>query len=380
MRITIVNGFFLPVPPVAGGATEKSWVRLARLFAAQGHRVVSISRRWPGQPDDETADGIRHLRLPGAGHHPKLWRNLVRDFRWSLRVYRQLPDADIVVCNALSLPVWLGTRKPSAGKVVVMCGRVPKGQYRRYRNIARVLAPSTIVRDWVLSENPRLADAVRVTGYPIDWTSLCSGTRAAAPETVTLGYVGRLHEEKGLSVLAAAIHRLASRTELPRWRLLLCGPVDVARGGSGSRWAADLRQRLEATIGTDRLEILPAAFDDTALADIYRGIDVFCYPSLAVRGETFGVAVAEAMAAGAAPVVSDLACFRDFVHPEKNGIVFEHSGPKAAERLADALARLVADAALRRSLAAAAQAEVARYDFPAYADRLLEDFAQLTRS
>jgi len=25
MRISIVNGFFLPVPPVSGGSTEKSW-------------------------------------------------------------------------------------------------------------------------------------------------------------------------------------------------------------------------------------------------------------------------------------------------------------------------------------------------------------------
>ena len=48
MKLTIVMGFFLPVPPVQGGATEKSWDRLATLLAERGHEVTVISRRWPG--------------------------------------------------------------------------------------------------------------------------------------------------------------------------------------------------------------------------------------------------------------------------------------------------------------------------------------------
>jgi glycosyltransferase involved in cell wall biosynthesis len=378
VRITIVNGFFLPVPPVAGGATEKSWHLLARQFARRGHDVVSISRRWPGQADDEKAAGIRHLRLPGADHHPQLWRNLLRDFRWSLRVSRRLPTADIVVCNALALPVWLGTRRPSAGKVVVMCGRVPKGQYRRYRKLARVLAPSSVIRDGVVAENPALADIVRVTGYPIDWTSLQAGPRPAESGCVTIGYVGRLHAEKGIALLADAAAKLATNPSLPPWRLLLCGPSETGQGGSGREWVDHLGQTLRATIGGERFELLPPAFDEAALAGVYRRIDVFCYPSLADRGETFGVAVAEAMAAGAAPVVSVLPCFRDFVRPGETGLAFNHAAPGAAEALAACLARLIADAAERRRLAGAAQSEVRRFDLPMFADALLADFASLT--
>ena len=48
MRISIVSGFFLPVPAVSGGATEKTWHGLAKDFAAQGHSVTLVSRRWPG--------------------------------------------------------------------------------------------------------------------------------------------------------------------------------------------------------------------------------------------------------------------------------------------------------------------------------------------
>ena len=37
MKITIVCGFLLPVPPVSGGAMEKMWWRLARLYVRRGH-------------------------------------------------------------------------------------------------------------------------------------------------------------------------------------------------------------------------------------------------------------------------------------------------------------------------------------------------------
>ena len=50
MKITIVMGFFLPVPALAGGATEKIWLRLAGLMTAAGHEVTVVSRRWPGLP------------------------------------------------------------------------------------------------------------------------------------------------------------------------------------------------------------------------------------------------------------------------------------------------------------------------------------------
>ena len=67
MRISIVTGFFLPVPPVRGGSTEKIWHRLAREFSSQKHEVTFISRAWPGFPDRETADWVRHIRLRGCG-------------------------------------------------------------------------------------------------------------------------------------------------------------------------------------------------------------------------------------------------------------------------------------------------------------------------
>ena len=371
-------GFFLPVPPLAGGATEKTWHGLAREFAARGHDVTVVSRCWPDLPLAEVRQGVRHLRLRGYAHTSSLPHNLWLDFLWSLRMWRALPPADVTIVNCVALPVWLGWFRRGTGRLVVMPGRIPKGQFRLYRRLDRVLAVSTVVREAVIAENPGLAPRIRVFGYPIDWAGLAGASRTITDgDPVTIGYVGRLHREKGLDLLVAATAQLAARKNLPKWRLMLCGPSDVARGGSGPEYTAGLDRQLGSILPPGGFRRLGPEFSDQGLAAIYRQIDVFCYPSLAVHGETFGVAVAEAMAAGAAPVVSSLKNFTDFVHSEHNGIVFDQASPEGAGRLADALADLVVNPTRRARLAAAAQASTKNYDFPCFAERLLEDFSTL---
>jgi glycosyltransferase involved in cell wall biosynthesis len=377
MKINVVMGFFLPMPPAAGGATEKSWDGLAREFARLGHEVTVISRTWPGWPAREVLDGVHHLRLEGHPHTGSLLRNLWHDYRWSRRVGPALPAADVTIVNAVTLPVWLRRRHPGAGRVVVMPGRVPKGQFRVYRSIDRVIAVSSPVRDAVVAENPQLAPVIRLHGYPIDWTGLAPRPAESPGGVVTVGYVGRLHREKGLSLLAGAAALLSAQPDLPRWRVLLAGPVDVARGGSGEAYARELDATLLGALGPDRYERLPAAFTPEALAQIYHRIDVFCYPSCSVRGETFGVAVAEAMAAGAVPAVSGLRCFTDFVHDGANGRVFDQAAPDATAQLATVVRALLRDPAERARLAAAARVATRRYDFPEFAASLLADFSTL---
>jgi glycosyltransferase involved in cell wall biosynthesis len=378
MKISIVMGFFLPVPPAAGGATEKTWHRLAREFAASGHEVTVFSRRWPGFPDRETLSGVHHVRLRGCAHTPRLWQNLRHDFFWSWRVFRMLPPADIVIVNCVALPVWLGRLRPSAGRVVILAGRMPKGQFRHYRRIARILAPSTTVRGKISAENPRLAPAVRITGYPIAWNELEKIPAPSPPDApVVISYIGRLHREKGLDLLLAALRLLAPEKKLPPWRAVLCGPADVAQGGSGPDYAAGLARQAAEFLAPDRFLIVPPVFDDHALKQVYHDTDIFCYPSLAARGETFGVAIAEAMAAGAVPVVSRLECFTDFIADGETGLVFDHTAPDAAGRLAASLEKLLMDPVLRTRLAAAARRRTEPYDFPRFARALLADFETL---
>ena len=154
--------------------------------------------------------------------------------------------------------------------------------------------------------------------------------------------------------LADALRLVHATPDLPPWRLLLCGPADVARGGSGADFRGRLLHQLSQAVPGSRFHLLEPQFNDRVLAALYRSMDIFCYPSLAVEGETFGVAVAEAMAAGAVPVVSALSCFRDFVQSDRNGLAFNHAAPDAPAQLAAALVRLLREPDTRRRLATAA--------------------------
>ena len=378
MKITIVTGFFLPVPPVRGGSTEKIWYRLAQEFAAAGHEVTLVSRAWPGFAAQETEAGVRHRRLPGADHTRSRLRNLWLDFRWGLRVTRALPPGEVVICNTVLLPVWLGRVKPSAGRVVAVLARMPKGHGRGYGGVDLALALGQAVAARLRAENPRLAPRIALFPYPIDWPLLAgarrAATRPAAP--LVIGYVGRLHPEKGLRHLLAAARLLARRADLPDWTLEIVGPASVASGGGGEAWWEGLRAEFAPALG-GRLRVSGPEFDPEKLARRYAAMDLFCYPSVAEEGETFGVAVAEAMAAGCAPVVSALACFRDLIEDGSTGLVFDHRAPDADARLAGALARLLEDAAGRQAMAGRAQAHAGRFDYAVCSRTVLGQLARL---
>jgi glycosyltransferase involved in cell wall biosynthesis len=370
LRISIVTGFFLPVPAVSGGATERSWYGLAKLFAAQGHSVTFISRRSAESAVATGTDGVTHIRVRGFDHTRNMAINLVLDFIWGIRVAVALPVGDVVICNTITLPVWLNRLKPSAGKVSVMIGRNPKGQVPFYRAVTRIYVPSTFVLslirgDWATSRT-------KVIGYPIDW-GLHAGSSHQSASPVTVGFIGRLHREKGIAMLIHAALILSKKGDLPPWRLRIVGPHLVTEGGDGSDWFEALKKESQS-LG-NLVEWMGPEFDSKALARIYGGMDIFCYPSIAERGETFGVAIAEAMAAKCAVVVSALACFSDLVVDGETGLVFEHAADSPEVRLAACIERLVRDEGLRNSLAVNGQQKATRYDYPRVSQNVLDDIA-----
>lgn len=380
MRITIVMGFFLPVPPVRGGSTEKIWFRLARHFADAGHTVTLVSRTWENWPRRETDRGLTLLRLPGRDHARRLAANLLLDLWWSLKVLRHLPPGDILVSNNVSLPIFARRLRPSTGRVAVVLGRMPKGQVRAYGAVDRLLATSQAVAARARHENPAVATRLTVFPNPIDWPLHQAARRQEEPgHPLTLGFVGRIHPEKGIEQLLAACALLLDRPGLPPWRCRIIGPADVALGGGGSNYLGQLRDGISPPL-VPRMEFLPPIFDPAVLARHYGEMDIFCYPTLAEKGEGLSIAPIEAMAAGAVPVLSRLDCYADLLRPEENGVSFDHQGERPAAELAALLAGLLTDTARRQRLAAAAQETARRYDYQISAQRLLADFAQLTGS
>ncbi|MEJ1971723.1 MAG: glycosyltransferase [Lacunisphaera sp.] len=197
MKITIVSGFFLPTPPVAGGAMEKMWWRLARLYVQRGHEVTILCRRWQDWPVEAVVEGVRIVRLPGFNHRRRLWQNLVLDAVWGLKMLTSLPAADILITNTVALPVFVRALRPRAGRLVVNLNRFPKGQLRWYRDVARLQAGSASIAAAAAEQAPALASVIRVVPNSIDCSAFAGPARPrSAAKPVVIGFIGRINPRK----------------------------------------------------------------------------------------------------------------------------------------------------------------------------------------
>lgn len=383
MRITIVQGAFLPVPARLGGAVEKIWHALGREFARRGHRVVHVSRRWGDLPARETDDvGVEHRRVSGFDTPRSLALLKGLDAFYTLRAVQVLPPADILVSNTFWLPLF--ARRPDRGRLYVHVARFPKGQLRFYTRAARLQAVSGPVADAVRLQAPALADRVCVVPNPLpDLPANLAGS--SAPREPVILYAGRIHPEKGLGLLVDAFARFLRHADAAggdnagaSWRLRLVGPWEARAGGGGEGYRRELAARASALgVGNERVEWIGPVFEPGALAAHLRRAALFVYPSLAERGESFGVAPLEAMAEGCPTLVSALACFGDFLTDGKTGFVFNHRGVDPAETLAGALRRLLLDpaaASARERVARAGQEKSREFSVSRVADAFLADF------
>ncbi len=101
--------------------------------------------------------------------------------------------------------------------------------------------------------------------------------------------LGRIHPKKGLDALLRAWAQV--EPNFPDWRLHVVGPSE--------RGYADSLKRLGTELGLARFTLEDAVFGD-AKAKTFRDCDLFVLPS---HSENFGIAVAEALAAGR-PVIT----------------------------------------------------------------------------
>jgi glycosyltransferase involved in cell wall biosynthesis len=368
VRITIVQGPFLPVPPLLGGAVEKVWFSLGQEFARRGHRVTHVSRDFKDLPARETIEGVQHRRISGFSSPATFSRRMLLDFWYAARVLGQLPAADILVTNTFWLPVL--ERRRSRGRIYVHVARYPKGQMKLYRR-AVLQTVSAPIKEAILADDAAAAGRVRVIPYPL--SPRYFSPQLEAGEKVIL-YTGRIHPEKGVHLLLQAFAAVAAEARAG-WRLVIVGPHEIAFGGGGEDYFRQL-QEIAAPVRSD-VDFTGRIFDENRLIEQYRRARIFAYPSLAEKGETFGLSVLEAMAAGCAPIVSNLACFQDFIRAEDNGRIFDHRDAAPALRLAEALTGLLRDTVVLESLRAAAWRTAQAYTLPVIADQFLDDFSQI---
>ncbi|HEY2575526.1 MAG TPA: glycosyltransferase family 4 protein [Streptosporangiaceae bacterium] len=164
-----------------------------------------------------------------------------------------------------------------------------------------------------------------------------------------IGFLGRLDEpRKGLAVLLRAFESLGPQR--PGLRLLVAGPGDGEE--ALERVSPELR---------DRIVFLGQVSEEDKVRALH-SVDVFCAPN--TGGESFGIVLAEAMAAGAPIVASDLEAFGRVLRGGQAGELFAVAD---AADLARAAGRLLDDPLRRASLSAAASDAVRSYDWPVVA-------------
>ncbi|MHB1319041.1 MAG: glycosyltransferase family 4 protein [Anaerolineae bacterium] len=220
-----------------------------------------------------------------------------------------------------------------------------------YRHADGGIAGNHAAAEVLASKGYRCPLAV-IPQFGVDPELYTAPQRSTNPDRpFTIGYAGRLVEEKGLFVLAGALAQLGGD-----WRMRFYGDGPLA---------ASLQERVEA-LGLATRVSWHTRIPSREMPSVYAGLDVVVLPSLTRPNwmEQFGRVLIEAMACGIPVVGSDSG---EIPHVIGDAGLVVPEGDAAA--LANALARLRASAELgndlgrrgrERVLAYYTQAQVAR--------------------
>ena len=366
MRIGMVCPYSFDVP----GGVQSHVLQLAEVMRARGQNVSVLA---PSSP---------HVALPeyvvSAGRAvPIPYNGSVARLQFSPAVHgkvrRWLADGDFDVLhlhepNAPSLSMWalrvaegpiVATFHTSTTKSLTLA--VFQGVLRPWHEkIVGRIAVSDLARRWQMEALG--SDAVEIPNG-VDVASFASAPLLDGyprPGKTVL-FLGRFDEpRKGMAVLLDALPRLVEH--FPGVQVLVVGRGDQD----------ELRSKAGGLGG--HLRFL-GQVDDAAKASALRSADVYCAPH--TGGESFGIVLVEAMAAGTPVVASDLHAFRRVLRDGDAGrLVPVEDGAALAAGL---VAVLENDQLAKRYVAAGADA-VRRYDWSVVANQITQVYETVAGS
>ncbi|MBV8862215.1 MAG: glycosyltransferase family 4 protein [Mycobacterium sp.] len=366
MRIGMVCPYSFDVP----GGVQSHVLQLAEVMVGRGHAVSVLA---PSSP---------HVKLPeyvvSAGRAvPIPYNGSVARLQFSPavhgRVRRWLAEGDFDVLhlhepNAPSLSMWalrvaegpiVATFHTSTTKSLTLS--VFQGVLRPWHEkIVGRIAVSDLARRWQMEALG--SDAVEIPNG-VDVASFAGAPRLNGyprPDKTVL-FLGRYDEpRKGMAVLLDALPSLVER--FPAVQLLIVGrgDEDELRSKAGEL-AAHLR--------------FLGQIDDAGKACALRSADVYCAPN--TGGESFGVVLVEAMAAGTPVVASDLHAFRRVLRDGEAGRLVAVDDGAA---LAAGLIAVLADDRLAQRYIAAGTDAVQRYDWSVVANQIMRVYETVAGS
>ena len=213
-------------------------------------------------------------------------------------------------------------------------------------------------------------DRIAVVEPGVDRVPLARGSKGPSAHLLC---VATLNPGKGHEILIRALAMVPRRN----WRLTCAGSLD--------RHPATV-ERVRATLREDGLEdrvSLVGELDPAALAACYDSADLFV---LATLHETYGMAVAEALARGLPVVSTETGAIPELVEEQRarSGVRLQPDQPAGllvppgdADALADALSLVLGDARVRERLAEGARR--VRDRLPTWSDAVSQMAAALER-
>lgn len=364
MRIGMICPYSFDVP----GGVQAHVIELAEVFISRGHQVRVLA---PAALDTDLPDYVDSagpaLAIPYNGSVSRVNfspKGLHRLRKWiadnSFDVLH-LHEPNAPSLSMLALMVATGpivtTFHTATTKSLWLSAF--DGMLRQFRErISGKIAVSELARRWQMEslgndavEIPNGINVAQFTRVP----PLDGYPRAGR----TLLFLGRFDEpRKGVDILMRALPRIVER--YPDLTVLVVG------GGNEkalARRAGELASHLQFL----------GMVDDETKARALRSADVYVAPNLG--GESFGIVLVEAMAAGAAVVASDLVAFSRVLDDGGAGRLVETGSPSS---LAEAVIELLDDDAERAALVARARQRAERYDWSRVADQIEKVYETVT--
>jgi phosphatidyl-myo-inositol alpha-mannosyltransferase len=369
MRIALVS----PYSWTYSGGVNRHVEALAEQFMARGYHVRvlapwdppdAISRRLH-RSDPELREAPDYLiplgRTLGIGANGAVSNlSVFPEGPISLRRELRAGDYDVVHVHEPLAPVvgWdamvfrgapvVGTFHAYSTKAFPNHAATLLGARRRFNQLAARIAVSEAAawtgRRWFGGDYVVVPNGVDVEGAP----------RGPKPpsDQLRLLFVGRAEERKGLPVLLAAFQALVEHVP-SRLTVVGADPAEISR-------------RVADPELMSHIDVLGKVSDSVLWRQLGEA-DILCAPSL--TGESFGMVLIEAMAAGTPVIASKIAGYSDVVTNGVDGILVPPADPQA---LGEELQLLAHEPERLVAMGEAGRRSAERYAWPRIADEITE--------
>jgi len=364
VKIGIVSPYAYPRPGGANSYIRESYEELRRL----GHEVRIITAPWGDDPPAQDVIQIgRAMAVPFNGSIGRVTLSLRLEWLVSRMLEREkfdvihhhepfVPFLSFQILDSAKCPNVATFHAFGGFSVSYWLGRLVLDRYMNKLD-ARI-AVSSAARHFVSRYFPGEYRIIP-NGVDVDFYASARPFPEFRDGKVNILFVGRVEPRKGAMYLLRAYAKI--KATCPETRLIIVG-----RG-------PDLG-KLRRFVHSQRLSdvLFAGRVDDVDKARFYKTADIYVAPS--TGQESFGIVLLEAMAAGCAVIASDIHGYKRVVQRNVSGLLVE---PRDVDALADAVARLAGDPALRRSLGEAGARRAPEYDWKHVTSELVKVYEEV---